>query len=415
MTHDAALARTDVVHTPASEIAELMEWRRDEAAEQMISVTSRIEEVEAAWRSLEAFGVDSPGQNYDFLRLWVKTHKIAEADQRYVTVSLGDQPVLVLPVWRHRARGVRIWSWFTGPHVGCNGPLVHPHLFGALDEAGKARLWRAATAALDGADLIYLRSIADGTPARELAATAGQLLPVETLYRADFSSWDEANTTQRSKSRRKHDRQQGERLEALGEVAFDVIEPGAHAQQVLDIMFDQRAARFKQMGVTDSFAPADVRCFYDGTARLANHVPLRLHVLRLNGEIVAVRYNIALGDKLFCLISSMSEDPAIQGGSPGKQCLLRVMQSVFDQGYRTFDMGAGFTDEKRHWCNTQLGLSHYYLPLNPYGALAAKVHSSLQAFRRDIKQNEKLRGWVKSVRAKLGGGGKKDVAPKGEE
>ena len=55
-------------------------------------------------------------------------------------------------------------------------------------------------------------------------------------------------------------------------------------------------------------------------------------MLRLNGEIVAVRYNIVHGDRMFCLISSMSDDPAIQNGSPGKQCLLRVMQTVFDAG-----------------------------------------------------------------------------------
>lgn len=37
-----------------------------------VTITDRIEEVEAAWRQLEAGGIESPGQNYDFIRLWTR-------------------------------------------------------------------------------------------------------------------------------------------------------------------------------------------------------------------------------------------------------------------------------------------------------------------------------------------------------
>ena len=115
---------------------------------------------------------------------------------------------------------------------------------------------------------------------------------------------------------------------------------------------------------------------YDATVAPNSGVDVRLHVLRLNGEIVAVRYNVVHGDRFFCLISSMSDDPAIQGGSPGKQCLLRVMQTVFDQGARIFDMGAGFTDEKRHWCNVQIPVRQHYIPLSAIGSVSASGFGS---------------------------------------
>jgi len=115
---------------------------------------------------------------------------------------------------------------------------------------------------------------------------------------------------------------------------------------------------------------------------------------------VAVRYCIALNGRLFCLISSMSDDPAIQGGSPGKQCLLRVMQSVFDAGYSVFDMGAGLTDEKRHWCNEQVPLRNFYLPLTPQGLAAAGLHRRWQILRARIKANARLLGLVKTLRSR---------------
>jgi len=130
-------------------------------------------------------------------------------------------------------------------------------------------------------------------------------------------------------------------------------------------------------------------------------VDVRLHALRLNGEIVALRYNIVHGDRLFCLISSMSVDPAIQPGSPGKQCLLRVMQTVFDNGYHPFDMGNGFTDEKRHWCNVQIPVRQHYIALTPVGRLASSLHRSWQVGRKRIKENKQLLGFIKSVRSKL--------------
>lgn len=362
-----------------------------------LQMSHSIEDVEQVWRGLEAGGVVSPGQSYDFIKLWVSAHAIAPENQCYLVGKLDGVPVALLALHRHRRRGVRLLSWFPGPHVGCNAPLVDARRLGALNPAERAAFWRKLLGSLKGADLVYLRAIpetADG-----LFADLGIGLPVETLYRARFSDWAECNATQRSKSRRKHDRQQGEKLDAMGQVAFEAMavdDPAA--ANVLDIMFAQRARRFRAIGVSDPFAPRDVARFYHATVRRGSGVEVKLHVLRLDGAIVAVRYNIVCARRLFCLISSMSDDPAIQAGSPGKQCLLRVMQTVFDEGYEIFDMGAGFTDEKRHWCNEQISLAHHYFPLNPRGRAIIAAHRQWQEFRAGIKANTRLLGIAKWVR-----------------
>lgn len=360
-----------------------------------ISVFHRLEAVETTWRGL-APTVESPGQDFDFVRLWTQVFETPEADQFFIVAALEDKPIALLPLRRRHIGGIRVLSWFAGSHVGGNAPLMDTERMLALTPHQRRTLWVAMTDAVDGADIVSLKCV----PENELFAEMGDRLEADMLYRSRFSSWEEANTTQRSKSRRKHDRQQGERLEALGAVTFEEIGNGVEARDVLDVMFRQRAARFVRMGVRDPFACADTRAFYDATVDSGSGVEVKLHVLRLDGEIVAVRYNIVHGDRLFCLISSMSEDEAVQVGSPGKQCLLRVMQSVFEAGYRVFDMGVGFTDEKRHWCNEQIPVNHYYLPLTVRGWLAAKAHQGWHRVRHAVKTNERLRKLVLSLRSR---------------
>ena len=367
-----------------------------------VTVTHRIEEVAASWAALEAAEIESPGQSAAFTRTWVEAMEIPEDDQFYLTAAFDGEPVALLALWRRRVKGVRLLSWFPGPHVGCNAPLVDAERLATLGSVERAALWSAMLEKLEGADLIYLKSVPQLFVAGvDIFAELGQSIEAETLYRAQFASWEEANTTQRSKSRRKHDRQQGERLEALGQVSFEEVRGGPEAMRILELMFRQRAARFLAMGVPDPFAEPSVRAFYDATLSPTGGLDVRLHVLRLDGEIVAVRYNIAHGRRLFCLISSMSDDATIQTGSPGKQCLLRVMQTVFDAGYRVFDMGAGFTDEKRHWCNLKLPVRQHYVPLTTLGTIAAKGHFGWQVLRQKLKANKAVMSAVKAVRGRM--------------
>lgn len=364
-----------------------------------VATTSRIEDVEDIWRSLTAAAIESPGQSYDFIRLWVGERKVPQADQRYVVGSIDGRPVALLPLHRKRVCGLPVLTWFPGANAGCYAPVADYDRLAALGSEGRCALWTAMTRALDGADVVYLRSIPVEIGGHAgLFDELGATLAVETLYRSQYSSWEECDRLQRNKSRRKHDRQQGDRLNAMGDVDFVEMRNGDDTDCAIEVMFRQRSARFKAMGIRDTFVLDGLIGFYHAAARAGSGIDVRLHVLRLNGDIVAVRYNIVHNDRMFCLISSMSDDPAIQNGSPGKQCLLRVMQTVFDQGIRVFDMGSGFTDEKRHWCNVQVPLRQHYIGLTLQGAVIVKAHRVFQTARAAIKANPQLKAAVRSMR-----------------
>jgi CelD/BcsL family acetyltransferase involved in cellulose biosynthesis len=367
-----------------------------------VRVSHRLDEVETVWRALTAGAIESPGQDFGFTRLWVEAFGVREADQFYITAYEDEAPVALIALQRRWDKGLRVLSWFPGSHVGCDAPIIDATRVAAMAPARRRRLWLEMLRGVEGADVVYLKSVlqlvVDGV---ELFAELGQSIDADTLYRASFASFEEADKTQRNKSRRKHDRQQGEKLEAIGEMTFEELGNGETAVAALDTMFRQRAARFREMGVFDPFAAPAVRKFYDDSVREGSGVSVKLHLLRLNGEIVAMRYNIAHGDRLFCLISSMSEDPALRPGSPGKQCLLRVMQTMFGEGFTTFDMGEGLTDEKRHWCNVQIPVRHHYVPITRRGAIGASLHRGMHVTKARIKSDPRLLRAAKQARGVL--------------
>ncbi|MCR6673675.1 GNAT family N-acetyltransferase [Devosia ginsengisoli] len=369
------------------------------AGEITAEVTDDLEVVEATWRRLQAGGIESPGQNFDFIHAWVQHHGIAREDQRYVVGCVDGEAVALLPLHRKKVHGVSVFTWFPGANVGCYAPVSNYGRLAALDPMARCLLWQTMFSHLDGADLVYLRSIpAEVGGHSGLFDELGATLTVETLYRSEYSSWKECDRLQRSKSRRKHDRQQGDRLGAMGEVSFEEVRNGGDTRCAIETMFIQRSARFKAMGIRDTFVRDGLIGFYHDLAKAGSGVDVRLHILRLNGQIVAVRYNVVHNDRMFCLISSMSDDLAIQNGSPGKQCLLWVMQTVFDQGIRVFDMGSGFTDEKRHWCNVQMPLRQHYVGLTLQGAVIVKAHRVFQKMRAAIKANPQLKAAVRGGR-----------------
>ena len=393
---DTANANSQPVLRALAESGEDIGRLADASTRPLAPMTARrandIAAVETVWRALTADGVESPGQSFDFIRLWIADRGIAPEHQCFVVGEVDGEPVALLPLHRRSRMGVTVYTWFPRSQVGCYAPISDYRRLAQLGPEGRAQLWQTMLTQLDDADAVYLRAIPG-----EIAGFGGLFdelgspLAVETLYRSEFSSWEECDRLQRSRSRRKHDRQQGDRLAALGEIGFELVTDPAAGRAAIEVMFRQRSARFRAQGIRDTFVCDKLIDFYQRAMEPGSGLDIRLHVLRLNGEVVAVRYNVVHGTRMFCLISSMSDDPAIQVGSPGKQCLLRVMQTVFDGGFSMFDMGAGFTDEKRHWCNVQTPLRQHYVGLTLKGRLSVGCHQQFQKLRAQAKANPRVK------------------------
>ena len=363
-----------------------------------LGFSDSLKEIEPVWRALEANGIDSPGQSFDFIRVWTETFDIPRQNQAFVSVEIGGRPLMAMAFERKHRFGLHLLEPFAGQHVGVNAPLMDRERMKLLTDQDRRIIWENITKALE-ADVISLGRVV-GADAAVLPKSVA--IDSDCLYRADFSSWDECDSTQRSRTRRKHDRQQGQKLSAMGEVTYEEIDGSDDASEAMDILFSDRAARFAEQGINDPFASPRVRAFYRSV--FADGMTLRgqMQVLRLDGHIIAARYNLVSGSRMFCLISSMSTDQALQPGSPGKQILVHIMQHIFGAGIRSFDMGAGFTDEKRHWCNTDMCLTQMLLPTSFRGTVFALMLSIRPRIKQALKRNKKLFAMLKSLRARLG-------------
>jgi len=373
-----------------------------------VSSTCNIADVEAIWRDFERFGIVSAGQSLDFTKTWIARFNVAPQNQLYVTSQARGKTVALLPLKRVRRFGVDVLTWFSGPHVGCNAPLVDRELFAKLSVLERINVWQQMRRGLFGADLAYLHGVPVFAGA-DYFAQLGTFVAGDDLYRAEFANWEACAAKQHTRSRRKHDRQQGAKLADMGKVEFFELGAGdAGVGEALETMFAQKAFRFKQWGIENPFNDPQVHQFYGDLMQGDKELQGKLHVLKLNGEIIAVRYNLAHKNIMFSLISSMSEREDLKAGSPGKQNVLRAMKHIFDANYTVCDMGAGYSDEKRHWCNLIIPLRTHYVPLSARGETVTKVHRTKNRARKAIKDNARVFYWLKSVRAFVSKGLKRD-------
>lgn len=366
-----------------------------------VTATERLADVEAAWRGLEAQGIDNPGQGIEFVRAWLDHFAVREEDRLFLLAQRDDHPLMLLPLQRKRSVGFSAITWLTGDHLGMSAPLVDKPAFAMMTDFDKHQLWNRLTQLPLDADMVNLSNLpTDIARLTGLGEFFTSVPAADRVFRARFPGWEACDADRRNKHRRKVDRQQGAKLDALGEIGFEVLVAGDPVADVIDTMFVQKAARFRELGIADPFAAPRVRAFYKDAFRRARGV---LQVLRLDGRIIAVRYNLSAGGGLFCLISSMTTCPQTQAGSPGKQGLLRVMQTAFGDGHAFIDMGRGENDEKRQWCNEEIEIAHYSHALTPLGHLARAGQQFNEHVRTRIKGNRNWFDLAKRLRRTVAG------------
>lgn len=371
------------------------------AASVSISVDERIEDVAEAWASLEGGNCVLASQKIGLIKAWIEARAIPAADCAFVVISLAGRPVVLLPLLRKRVYGLRVATWFTGDHLGSYSPLVDAERWKAVPSGERVRLWRRALSLVADCDLIHLpdipQSLAESSGLGD--ALTGRVL-ADAVHVSRYCNWAECDADRRDKHRRKVDRQQGNKLAARGEVAFETVSAGPEADAIIDTMFGQRAERFRIQGIKDPFQCDTIKAFYKRAMRAAGGI---LHVLRLDGEVIAVRYNIEAGGGLYSLITSMHPCPEMQSGSPGKQNLLRAMQASFDGAWGFIDMGKGESDEKRLWCNERQRLMIFSQALTPAGYLAAAGLATGERAKGAIKAHPGLFDMYRKLRSRVGG------------
>lgn len=369
----------------------------------MFTVTSDIYEVEPQWRALEAFGIQSPGQSFDFVRSWVEQCEIPLQRQFYVTAYCNREPFVVLPLMMTRRLGATVLTWFVGSHVACNGPLINTAIMSKLSEDERKEFWRTLVRALPPSDAVYMPGVLTGENIEFEAFEGQSKKPVcDYVYRTEFDSWEEADKERRDRKRRRRDKQHRQKLDALGKVELKSFELPDEIGHPLKTVFAQKRVRFEQLDIEDPFADEKVRAAYADVFTTANSVRPIIYALCLDGEVISARYCIAHQRKLFMLISSMTDDTGVMAGSPGNQCLLEVLKTELnDDGFNLVDIGVGEADEKRRWCNVKQPVCTCFIPRTVKGWAFFVAQAGIERLKMIVKGNAKLFAFYKTIRGIL--------------
>ncbi len=367
-----------------------------------VEIVENMAAAEPHWRALEAgHSLSTPYQRYDFLKLWQHHVGAATGVNPFIVIGFNgnDVPLFLLPLGLRALAGQRAVEFLGGKHANFN-----------------MGLWRRDVAAGIGADDMraVLAQLAGHADVLQLinqpltwAGTTNPfaLLPRQRSANSGFSSalipdFDTLLRTRTNSSTRKKMRKKERALASFGVV--DVAQPreADDVRRMLDVFFKQKSARMRVLGVTDAFAPPEVRRFIEAgaTERLGNGDPLiEIYALSV-GDIVVATYGGIVGGGRFCAMFNSIIQDRYAAESPGEQLLARLVQRCCERGLDSFDLGIGEASYKMLFCNDAEPLFDSYLPLNASGRLLGAALSATAIAKRSIKGRAALWSLVRATR-----------------
>lgn len=363
------------------------------------------------WRRLETDAVLTPYQRFDWIRAMLDAWG-AESRLAIVAIDMDGDTVALLPLEISRHMGINTANIIGSRRGNADWMIVHPRAAAWLTGERLLDLLRTATGKGTGTDnridviALYNQPESWAGLANPLLGFSHQPGP-DHLYlgalqpNGRFDRFDDKRLASiRRRTRKVSD--------ALGPVAVRRASTIAEVDTIHRTFLEQRGARFEKMGIANIFAePEFVRFFRDtAIAGLGEAQPaLAMHALYAGDTIVGT----AVGT--YCNGHYSQYMNATTGGDIAKHRLIgllafEVFNDVAASGVSTIDFGLGDFDYKTDWTDPA-AVYDAVIPLTVRGQVAAAAMLGMRRLRRAIKQNDRLFGAYKKLRAKLGrkGGG----------
>jgi CelD/BcsL family acetyltransferase involved in cellulose biosynthesis len=270
-----------------------------------------------------------------------------------VVISEGGDPVALVPLmsWTERVRGlpVRTLGFLEAPDS------AELDLLSVADPRGVVSALLDHLAVRSDWDVILLKKLAAGSPTLKALEEIGparfpmqRLAPLASPYLAVAGDW-ESFFRGRSQRFRKTVRSVQNRLERAGRVAVEEhtnIDPtSAVFREVVEL---SRRSWKADRGVAISTMPRMLGFFEALTRRATDRGWLSLWVLRLDGRIVAMEYQIQSAGVVHALRADFDAECAAL--SPGSHLNHLIARALFERGgVHEYDMGPGDNEYKLRW------------------------------------------------------------------
>jgi CelD/BcsL family acetyltransferase involved in cellulose biosynthesis len=375
-------------------------------AELSTDVYSSIEPLEQPWRALERDDYCSLHQSYDWCRAWVETHK------KPLVILRGQsagRTVFILPLEITTRAKVRKAGFIAAPFSNINTGLFDVAFRGAMTaETGKALSKQIASALKHHADLLHLSNIPfqwrnQRHPLADLPSVENQNHAFQLPLLSDF----QATIAQlNAKRRRKKFRNQQRKLEEHGGFDHIIASSDEEKARLLDLFFEQKAQRFKALGLPDVFHATETQAFFHHLQQVHHHGPntaLEVHAIRLkgnySGKISAIAGLSRKGGHVICQFGSIDAS-LVPEASSGELLFWLMIEQCCISGADVFDFGIGDQGYKRGWCPVETVHHDILLPITPIGHLAASAQRLMTRSKSAIKNNPQLYTLLQKIRAK---------------
>lgn len=370
-----------------------------------IRLSERMEPLEARWRALEAENSLSLHQSYDWCRAWAESHG---SKLLIVEGFSGGRTHLILPLEIVRRGPIRIARFLAAPFSNINTGLYSqefrflaapPRLRQALDAVRRLFARHCDIFVLENMPLDWR---AQTSPFADIPAVLNQNAAFQIELFADFErTLAQVNARRRRKKFRASER----RLMALGGYDHVVANAGVESRALLETFFQQKAARFDEMGLPDVFRDEKTRDFFlrlVSVPEANGSYPLQLHAVRLKGEndgcIAAIAGLSRKGDHVICQFGSI-DDTIAADASPGEFLFYLAIQKLCGEGVRLFDFGIGGQPYKRSWCTIETPQHDLLWPTTLAGSAVAAMHKAKTGAKRLIKQNPQAYAFLQRLRS----------------
>lgn len=359
-----------------------------------VTVLTTMAAAEPHWRRLEACGVLTPYQRFDWLTPLLAT---GHYDGRLAIAVIldGGRPIAILPLLIRSRFGIAHGT-LLGADMGSVGWMpVLKSAAAALTPQVMQRLLEKVRRLAGPLDLIALNS----QPGRwsdvdnPLLAFPHQAAP-DHFYSGLLAKGPN------SKRRRNIERGRRRLEEGFGAVSLRRAETLEQVAAVHDVFLEQRRRRFAKQGIANVFAEERVVAFFRRVAEAAlgsEQPAMRLHALYAGNAIVATSCGTYGNGHYSQYINSTTDGPAAKSSLMG--LLIHYLTSeLAADGVTSIDMGLGDFDYKLDWTAPET-VYDSFIPLTPRGYLLAPLLRRLRALKRSIKQNPRLFGLLRRARS----------------
>ncbi|MHA7970642.1 GNAT family N-acetyltransferase [Rhizobium sp. CAU 1783] len=370
-----------------------------------LKLHDRLEPLESDWRRLEADNLNSLHQSYDWCSAWAKTHDNTLA---IVHGRQNGRTVFILPLELVRHGMVRSAQFIGGRFNNINTGLFAKEFRDHATTEDGTVIVRALTRLLAGkADLVNLTNIPlDWRGARHPLAGLPAIENQNHAFQLPLTDDFEQTIAQlNGKRRRKKYRSQCRKIEAEGGFDHFIARTGPEKQALLATFFDQKAIRFKALGIPNVFQSPETQAFFRmllEVDRGSLDTPLELHAIRLKGalegKIAAIAGLSRKGDHVICQFGSIDES-LVAEASPGELLFWLMIERCCEEGAALFDFGLGDQDYKRRWCTVETIQHDILLPISAAGRIASIAQRGVTRAKAVIKGNPQLYSVIQRMRA----------------